>query len=225
MRILVVEDQKELAYQIAKKVSQAGFAVDSVGTIGDALALLEDEPFSAVLLDRRLPDGDGLSLMRIVREKQPESRVLMLTALDAIDDRVEGLNAGADDYLIKPFSLDELLARIRASLRRAGGAPAPRVSIGALTFDLDSGTAQVERRAIQLQRRETALLEALIRRAERVVRRHMLMAEIYGLEEEIQPHALTILVSRLRARLDEAGAGVEIHTSRGVGYMIAEKRE
>jgi two-component system, OmpR family, response regulator len=224
MRILVVEDQRELARQIVKCVGQAGFAVDSVGTIFDAMAFVELQAYSVALLDRRLPDGDGLSLVPWLRAKQPGSRILMLTALDALDDRIKCLDAGADDYLIKPFSLDEMMARVRATIRRTSEVRTPLITVGALSFDLDSQTALVNGQPIQLHRRERALLEALVRRRERVVRRHALISEIYGAEDEIQPQALTILVSRLRVRLDEQGAGVEIHTTRGVGYMIAEKR-
>jgi two-component system OmpR family response regulator len=222
MRILVVEDQEELANQIAKRVDRAGLAVDAVRTLSDARALVELQPYSIALLDRRLPDGDGLSLVPWIQAKRPGSRILMMTALDTLDDRIEGLDAGADDYLVKPFSLDELMARIRAISRRSSEIRSPLIAVGTLCFDLESQTAFVAGRPILLHRRERALLEALVKRAERVVRRNTLISEIYSVDEEIQPQALTILVSRLRARLDEEGAGVEIHTTRGVGYMIAK---
>ncbi|WP_400770571.1 response regulator [Methylosinus sporium] len=221
MRILVVEDQTDLASEIAKRVDRAGFAVDAVGTLSDARALVEMLAYSITLLDRRLPDGDGLSLVPWIQAKRPGSRILLLTALDRLDDRIEGLDAGADDYLVKPFSLDELMARIRALGRRIGELRSPLISVGNLSFDLESQTAFVAERPIVLHRRERALLEALVTRAERVVRRTTLISEIYGVDEEIQPQALTILVSRLRSRLDEEGAAIEIHTTRGVGYMIA----
>jgi two-component system OmpR family response regulator len=223
MRILVVEDQTELAAQIVKRVDRAGYSVDAVATLSDARALIDTQPYSIALLDRRLPDGDGLSLVPWIQAKRPGSRILMMTALDTLDDRIEGLDAGADDYLVKPFSLDELMARIRAISRRSEEIRSPSIIVGALAFDLESRTALVEGRAILLHRRERALLEALVRRAERVVRRDTLICEIYSADEEIQPQALTILVSRLRARLDEERAGVEIHTTRGVGYMIAKR--
>jgi DNA-binding response OmpR family regulator len=223
MRILVVEDQADLAAQIVRRVEGAGYSVDAVGTLADARALVETQPYSIALLDRRLPDGDGLSLVPWIQAKRPGSRILMMTALDALDDRIEGLDAGADDYLVKPFSLDELMARIRAISRRSDAIRSPNIAVGALSFDLDSQTAVVAGRPILLHRRERALLEALMKRAERVVRRDALICEIYSVDEEIQPQALTILVSRLRARLDDERAGVEIHTTRGVGYMIAEK--
>jgi len=120
------------------------------------------------------------------------------------------------------FSLDEMMARIRAVVRRGGESLTPSIKIGALSFDLESQMAFVDARPIQLHRRERSLLDALARRAERVVRRNILLAEIYGADEEVQPQALTILVSRLRSRLDDEGAGVDIHTTRGVGYMLAK---
>lgn len=222
MRILLVEDQAELAHQIARQIKQAGFVVDRVDTIETAKWALEEHPYCVTLLDRRLPDGDGLSLLPIIRNKQPGTRVLMLTALDAIDDKIAGLDAGADDYLTKPFNLKEMMARIRASLRRPSGAMAPPVNLGALSFDLNTRTASVAGMPAMLHPKELALLESLVRRAGRVVRRQTLMAEIYGLDEDVQPHALTIVASRLRANLDQLSAGVKIHVARGVGYLITE---
>jgi two-component system, OmpR family, response regulator len=223
VRILVVEDQGDLAQQIVKRVKRAGFAVDGVSTLADARALVEAGDYSVALLDRRLPDGDGLTLVPRIQEKWPDSRIIMLTALDSPDERIRGLDCGADDYIVKPFCLDEMMARIRAIIRRGGERRTPMISVGALTFDPEAQMAFVAGRPIQLHRRERALLDSLTRRTERVVRRNALIAEIYGAEEEIQPQALTILVSRLRSRLDEEGAGVEIHTTRGIGYMIAKK--
>jgi two-component system, OmpR family, response regulator len=221
MRILLVEDQRELAGEIAKRIERAGFVVDHVDSIQCAREALRNALYGLTLMDRRLPDGDGLSLIAEIRKKQPGIRILMLTALDALDDRIDGLDAGADDYLTKPFSLEEMMARIRASLRRPGGDPVPPVSVGEISFDLGARTVVINGHPAVFHRRELLLLEALIRRVGRVVGRKTLMAEIYGYDEEIQPHALTILVSRLRSRLDELGAGVEIHSARGVGYLIA----
>ncbi|WP_026191697.1 response regulator transcription factor [Methylosinus sp. LW4] len=224
MRILLVEDNAELASRIARRIQRAGYAVDRADTIETARSTLDGGPYAVTLLDRRLPDGDGLSLISLVREKQPGGRILMLTALDAVDDRIEGLDAGADDYLTKPFNLDEMMARIRASLRRPGGERTPAVEIGALSFDLDTRAVTIAGKPARLLRRELALLEALARRAGRVVLRDALISSIYGLDEEVEEHTLTTLASRLRARLHELGADVDIHSARGLGYMIVEAK-
>lgn len=224
MRILLVEDHVELANEIVRRMERAGFAVDHVDTIEGAELAIDSCLYSVALLDRRLPDGDGLSLISRIRKKQPESRILMLTAFDAVDDRIDGLDAGADDYLTKPCNLDELMARIRASLRRIEGG-APPIAIGKLSFDFKTRAATVCDEPVPLLRREIALLEALVRRVNCVVPREMLLSIIYGFDAEVQQHALTALVSRLRARLSECDAGVEIHLARGLGYMIKKSRK
>lgn len=224
MRILLVEDHAELAERIAKWIRRAGFAVDCFATLHDAEAALDDQSYVIALIDRRLPDGDGLSLIARIRRKQPGARILMLTALDALDDRVAGLDAGADDYLVKPFALEELMARIRASLRRPGGEHAPPIAIGRLSFDTDTRTASINGAPILLLRRELALLDSLIRRIHCVVPRETLVSTIYGIDDEIDEHALTKLASRLRARLVEMNAGVHIHAARGLGYMLTSER-
>jgi two-component system, OmpR family, response regulator len=222
MRILLVEDHAELAHQVRRRMKQSGFAVDLAASIGDALDALRAYSYDIALLDRRLPDGDGLSIIPEIRRRQPGSRILMLTALDAVDERINGLDAGADDYLTKPFDLDEMMARIRASLRRPGGAGQPPVTIGALAFDLNGRAVTIGGRPAIFHQRELALLEGLVRRAGRVVERETLVEEIWGLDDEVQSHALTIIVSRLRARLEALGARVEINMVRGVGYFISE---
>ncbi|MFY9656444.1 MAG: response regulator transcription factor [Methylocystis sp.] len=225
MRVLLVEDQSELAGELSSRIGQSGFDVDQVATIRAAESALTACPYSVVLLDRRLPDGDGLSLVPRARENHPTSLILMLTARDAIDDRIEGLDAGADDYLTKPFSLDELMARIRAGLRRPAKEGRGRIRLGSLCFDPCTRTAFVDDRPILFLRRELALLGALLTRAGCVVPREILLGQVYGPDEEIQEHALTALVSRVRQRLCELNAGVDIHTARGVGYLIATKKQ
>ncbi|ARN83248.1 response regulator [Methylocystis bryophila] len=224
MRILLVEDHAELADRIAKRIRRAGYAVDHFGSIRESEAALGEQAYAVALLDRRLPDGDGLTLVSRIRRQQPGSRILMLTALDALDDRIEGLDAGADDYLVKPFDLDEMMARIRATLRRPGGERTPPIAVGALSFDIDTRIVTIEGTPVVLLRRELALLDMLVRRADCVVTRESLLSEIYGCDDEIDEHALTKLVSRLRARLAELNAGVNIHTARGLGYMLTKAR-
>lgn len=224
MRILIVEDQRDMAALIADRIGGSGLLVDRVGAIGDALDALKSYDYPVMLLDRRLPDGDGISILSPARRIRPELRVILVTALGSIEDRIAGLEAGADDYLTKPFDADELLARVRASLRRPGGKPLPIVSLGALSFDPNTCEATVAERPLSLHKREMLLLETLMRRAERAVKHSTLISEIYAYDEPVQRHALKMLVFRLRQRLMDAGAGVEIHSARGIGYLIRKSR-
>jgi two-component system, OmpR family, response regulator len=219
-RILLVEDEPEMARLIAAKLGKSGFIADHMRTLSEAHGALEAHSYACVILDRRLPDGDGVTLLADIRKLQPGLRVLVVTACDAVNDRIDGLDAGADDYLTKPFDADELMARVRACLRRPGGERLPPVVIGALSFDLDAREARIHGESIVLHRRELALLETLVRNAGRVVLRTSLMDEIYGFDDDIQGNALNILVSRLRRRLFDHCAGVEIHSARGIGYLL-----
>jgi len=199
---------------------RSGYIADRVGTISEATEALAQYQYPMMLLDRRLPDGDGASILQFVRSRQLNVRVMFVTALRSIDERVDGLDAGADDYLSKPFDVDELLARMRAVLRRPTTAPTLSVTVGDLSFDLNQRMATVRGLPFIVPKREMLLLEALVRYAGRVVRHNALMSEIYGLNDSVQFDALKMSVSRLRQRLKECGAGVEIHTLRGIGYIL-----
>ncbi|WP_292532692.1 response regulator transcription factor [Methylocystis sp.] len=223
MTILLVEDEPEMAGLIVDQIRHAGLVVDHMSNLADARQALRDLSYDLVLLDRRLPDGDGLSLVPEIRAAQPGLRVIMLTALDKTRDKVAGLDNGADDYLIKPFDVEELLARIRACLRRPGGTTIPPIKLGSLEFDFATRAACVRNRPVLFHGKELALLEALLRRAGQVVARKTLMGEIYGLDEETLPNALDVLVSRLRRRLNQLEAGIAIHAARGIGYLFAEQ--
>jgi DNA-binding response OmpR family regulator len=221
VRILVVEDDAAIAAGLSGRLAADGFTVDVAPTLGEAIEAVLGAPYRAVLLDRRLPDGDGLALLPVLRTRKPCPPVLLVTALDDVPDRVAGLEAGADDYLIKPFAYDELRARLLTRIRRSPtDAPAPPLRIGRLTFDLQERQARVEDKALHLPRRELAILDSLVRRAGRVVMREHLEAEVYGYDDEIQSNALEAHVSRLRRRLLDADAGVVLHGVRGVGYML-----
>lgn len=223
MRILLVEDEAEMARLIGPLVARAGFVIDHATSLGDAMEAARQRAYDLLLLDRRLPDGDGASLVPALRALRPGLRVIMLTALDALTDKVSGLEAGADDYLTKPFQAEELIARIRACMRRPGGEALPPIVVGALSLDLATREVAVGGRPVALNRRELMLLQALMRRASRVTTRESLLEEVYSLEDDVQANTLDTLASRLRRRLTELGAGVEIHTIRGVGYMLAEQ--
>ena len=226
MRILVVEDEFELAGLIVERLQRSGFEADHVATLRDAREAIATRKYSLALLDRRLPDGDSIVLVPDIRRAHPGVRVLMLTAQDALSDKIAGLDAGADDYLIKPLDIDELMARIRANLRRSGqGAAEPPVTVGALSCDLQAREAFVDGRPLVLYQRELALLESLVRRAGRTTAREALLAEVYEGADEPQSNALDALISRLRKRLNDERAGVSIVPIRGVGYMLGEKRE
>jgi len=224
MRILVVEDEPEMAALVVERLRQSGFEADAAGTLATAREAIGARPYALAVLDRRLPDGDGLSLIPQIRQAHPGVRVLMLSALDSVPEKIAGLDAGADDYLTKPFDTDELLARVRATLRRGADDPAaePPITVGNLSFDLSAREVFVSGRPLPMHRRELALLESLMRRVGRATTRDALIHEVYGDADELQSNALDALVSRLRKHLNEAEAGVSIHPIRGVGYLISK---
>lgn len=221
MRLLIVEDSPEYARLVATHTTRAGLLTDHVPDIDHAEAALGTVAYDLVVLDRRLPDGDGVAALRRLRARRPGLRVLVLTALDGTRDRVEGLEAGADDYVVKPVPMAELIARIRACLRRPGAVPTPPLSCGSVMFDPAERTVTVGGTICALSRRQLAVLEALIGRSGKVVLRESLEAMVYGANDEVQPNALDAQVSRLRRQLSALNAGVAIHVVRGVGYMLA----
>ena len=220
-RILLVEDDPALAREIIRALEREQWSLDHVASLGQAFEAVIQYPYRCILLDRRLPDGDGLALVAAAKSRPTPPAIIFLTARDEVADRIEGLDAGADDYLVKPFALQELLARLRAATRRPpAGSPAEPVEVGRLSFDTNSKEARVAGRPLTLARRELALLELLVRRAGRVVQRAHLDSALYGMDAEVSGNALETQVSRLRRRLEEAGAGVELRTIRGVGSML-----
>ncbi|ARN81063.1 response regulator transcription factor [Methylocystis bryophila] len=223
MNILVVEDDTNIASLVSGQLLTAGFIPHRAGSLSDARDAIQNKLFPLVLIDRRLPDGDGLHLVADARARQPGVRVIMLTALDATAEKIEGLNAGADDYLSKPFEPDELMARIRACLRRPGGENPPPVKCGAMSFDFSTRTALVREEPLLLPGLELTLLETLLRHVRRTTPRRQLMKDVYGAASStLQSNVLDVLVSRLRRHLLECNAGVAIHPVRGVGYILTE---
>ena len=221
LRILLVEDDPALAREIIRALEREHWPLDHVSSLADAFEAVIRFPYRAILLDRTLPDGDGIALVPAAKSRPSRPSIIFLTARDEISDRIEGLDAGADDYLVKPFALEELLARIRAACRRplAGIAPDP-ILVGRLSFDPVTREVRIGGRPLALPRRELALLELLVRRAGRVVQRTHLDSELYGFDAEVSPNALETLVSRLRRRLEESEPGLQLRTIRGVGYML-----
>ncbi len=225
MRILLVEDHTALRRMTADYLVQNGFVVDAVGSVEAAREALDVARYDAMILDVGLPDGSGVDLLKAARRGRPSPPALILTARDGVAERIAGLNAGADDYMVKPFDLAELEARLRAVLRRPGPRTDIELSLGRLVFDTLSREAKVDGRPIALRRRETLLLEALISAAGRIVVRDALEERLYGYDQMVTANALEAAVSRLRKGLDDAGAGVRIETRRGIGYLLMAEAE
>jgi DNA-binding response OmpR family regulator len=223
MRLLVVEDEARIAELVRDGLARAGFAVDVANTAADAIAALEIGSYDAAVLDLGLPDGDGIDVVTKARRMGIAIPFLLLTARDTVDDRVLGLNAGADDYLIKPFAMDELVARTKALLRRPGLALGVTLEAGNIRFDTVGREVQISGNPLALPRRELDVLEHLLRRAGRVVPKSVLEDRLYGASDELGSNAIPVHVSHLRKKLIAAGASPEIHTIRGVGYMLEEK--
>lgn len=220
MRLLLVEDHERFAAFVKEGLENGGFTVDAVPTAGDGDAAIETVNYDAVILDLGLPDRDGLEILKKWRDDGNETPVLILTGRDAVEDRVKGLNAGADDYMLKPFAMEELLARIRALLRRPGGVLGTVLAEGNLEFDTTAREVRISARTITISRREMEVLEQLLRRKGRVVPKNVLEDKIYGFDDEVSSNSVEVHVSRLRKRLQNAGANVGVHTIRGVGYML-----
>lgn len=222
MRLLLVEDNERLSEFVARGLMAAGFTVDHVTLADEALSACSTTKYDVVILDLGLPDGDGMIVLRQLRQGGNHTPVLIMTARDALADRVAGLNAGADDYVLKPFELDEMVARLKALLRRPDGALGVSLELGNLRFDTASRTVEVAAAPLVLSRRELMLLELLLRRAGHVVGKDSLEEGLYGHDEPVSSNPLEAVVSRLRRKLSAVGAGVEIHTVRGVGYLATE---
>lgn len=223
MRILLVEDETEFAKALRGALERDRFVVDWVTSLSLASEASRSRVHELVLLDRTLPDGDGLSLIPQLRIDTPGVPIIVLSARGELPDRVTGLDDGADDYLVKPFDLEEMLARIRAVQRRPSDVAPDEIVVGDLVFDMAFGEARVHGTQLVLQRREVAVLTALIRRRGRVVLRETLEEAVYGFDDAIQSNTLDSHISRLRRKFGDAGAGVEIHTVRGVGYLLRAK--
>ena len=222
-RLLVIEDNEDLAGLLAKGLGKAGFAADLIATAGDAEHVLATNHYALILLDLGLPDGDGLSVLRALRARQISTPVLVLTARGSTQDRVAGLGEGADDYLVKPFAFEELVARIHALLRRPGALLGKSLHLGNVTFDTVARQVSVGDVPAVLSARELDVLETLMRRSGRVIAKSHVEDQLYGLSDDVRSNALEVCIHRLRKQLADLGAMVRIHTVRGVGYLIAEE--
>jgi len=219
MRVLLVEDNQRLATIVAEALRAAGFAVDAVATAGDAEAAAGVLQYDVIILDLGLPDDDGLEVLKRLRGAGHGVPVLILTARDGLEDRVSGLNLGADDYVLKPFDMAELIARLHALLRRPGA----ELMSGNLRLDTLAREARIGDAVLPLSRRELSVLEHFMRRAGRVVPKTLLEESLYGYDDAGSANSVEVAVHRLRKKLVEASAEVSIHTLRGIGYLLTQE--
>ena len=222
MRLLIVEDEPDLGSLLRDALQRAGFAADLVTGIADAEQHLDLAAYDAMILDLALADGDGMTLLRRLRRSGNTLPVLILTARDAPEDRVAGLDGGADDYLVKPFHMPELVSRMRALLRRPNAALGVVLEVGDLVLDTAARRASVGVTPLVLAPREMALLELLMRQQGKVVSREAIEQGLYGFDIMLGSNAMEVLVHRLRRKLADAGARAVVHTLRGVGYLLGE---
>lgn len=217
MRILIVEDDALVADALKRGLAEAGFAVDHVGNAEQAEIALAADEFDLGVVDIGLPRVDGLTLVRRLRRAGNALPILIITARDALADRVDALDLGADDYMVKPFELPEVAARCRALIRRTRSATSAQLTIGSVALDLGSRTVELDGHPLDVTRREWSILECLALDTGRVVRKERLLRAIAGWDEELTPNAVEVYVSRLRAKLGDA---IAIRTVRGLGYRL-----
>ena len=223
LRLLVIEDEDRLCGILKSKLGETGFTVDIAASAEDAGIALELINYDAAVLDLGLPDGDGLAVLTAARAAGKALPILILTARDAVEDRVAGLNAGADDYLTKPFAMTELVARIKALLRRPGSVLGITLEVGNIRLDTIGRELLIGGNPVRLSRRELAILEQMMRRFGRIVPKAVLEEKLYGIDEEPDSNPIPVHVHHLRRQLEAAGANIEIHTIRGVGYVLADR--
>jgi heavy metal response regulator len=223
MRVLVIEDDAKIASFISKGLEQAGFAVDHAAEGEDGLFMATNESYDAAVIDIMLPGRDGLSIIAAMRQAKLATPVIILSAKHSVEDRIQGLQTGGDDYLVKPFTFAELLARVQALIRRSSRVTEPsRLTVGGLSVDLITRATVRSGQAIELQPREFSLLEYLMRHSGRVVSKTMILEHIWNYHFDPQTNVVDVLVCRLRNKIDRDYEQKLIHTIRGVGYVIKD---
>jgi DNA-binding response OmpR family regulator len=220
MRVLLIEDDRILGRLVERRLSRENMVVNWVQRLDDALTASRSLGYDLIILDRGLPDGDGIEAVDALRSSSRQPRVLVLTARGETVDRIAGLDAGADDYLVKPFDPDELAARCRALFRRSPTVEVGPITVANLCLHAEQRTVTVSGQNVVLPRRELLILECLVRNKGRVVPRERLVDETYAIDDEIESNGLEANISRLRKTLREAGCLAEIRVVRGVGYLI-----
>lgn len=221
MRLLIVEDNARLAGLIANGLDRQGYTCDRAISLADADDCVASADYDAIMLDLGMPDGDGLEWLAKARRSGRMVPALILTARGALGDRIAGLDAGADDYLVKPADVDEIAARLRALLRRPGNRALTVMKSGAIAFDTASRSGTINGTSLELSRREADLLELLMRREGSVIQRGTIEQALYGFNDPVTPNAIEAVISRLRRKLEDHGETGRLHTVRGVGYILA----
>lgn len=222
MRLLLVEDNARLAKSVQEGMGLRGLEADAAHTAEAGMAAFKTVNYDLVILDLGLPDRDGLLLLKDIRERNRHVPVLILSARDAVESRLEGLESGADDYMVKPFNLDELVARVRALLRRPGLSLGDVLEAGNLSMNAQLRTVAVGGAPLQLSARELGVIEKLLRSVGQPVPKKSIETTLYGYGDSGSANSLEVMMHRLRQKLAEAKADVQIHTLRGIGYMLTE---
>ncbi len=225
MRILLVEDYGPLRLTVANRLKDAGYTVDETADGDEGLWYIRENDYALAILDIMLPNRDGLELVREVRKRGKNMSVLMITARDSIEDRVKGLDAGADDYLVKPFELEEMMARVRALVRRTHGQRDPVVRVGGVELDTRARSAKCSGAVLELTDKEFSLLELLMLNAGQVVKRGTIWEQLYEFGEPSDSNVVDVFVARLRKKLEAAGGSRMIQTRRGQGFIIETEHQ
>lgn len=224
MRVLIVEDEHKIAGALKKGLEQEAFAADVAYTAGDGFGMAVINPYDVIILDRMLPDFEGVELLKGLRSKNIHTPVLFLTAKDAVSDRVAGLDAGADDYLVKPFAFEELLARVRALLRRPNESQATTLSYNDLELDPAAFSVKRAGQTIKLTTKEFALLEYLLRNPERILTKEMIINHVWNYDADVLPNTVEVYMGYLRRKIDKPFPDQPplIHTRHGFGYQFGK---
>jgi two-component system, OmpR family, response regulator len=225
MRILVVEDNNQLVGLLTKALARAGLDVDAARNAAAAEISLKTMRYAAVVLDLGLPDADGLAVLDQMQRRRDQTPVLILSARGGLDDRITGLHKGASDYVVKPFDMDELVARIQTLLRRSPESKRDALTLGNVSFETESRQAVVAGKLLFLPPREAEVLEVLLKRGGRTVSHEALESQVFGMSQNVSSNAIEVYVHRLRHILTDAGANVAIHTIRGVGYLMEAAKD
>ena len=225
MKVLVVEDNEPLRKSITQRLRESGFAVDETGDGPEGLWLAQENKYTVAILDLMLPGLDGLDLLKKFRKSNEDTSVLIITARDQVGDRVSGLDAGADDYMVKPFALEELLARVRALTRRKHQVKNPLLKVGDLEIDTLRRSASRGGKEIELTAREYSLLELLALRAGEVVTRAEIWEQLYDFNQDPESNVVDVFIAYLRRKIETEDKPKLIHTRRGMGYILEERAE